>query len=80
MGMELDSEALNNLKPHEIAAHCLWELSFCSFDEEETQSALKYINDSIEELENEITAESDKSAEQRMLRTAKSSSNWSDPE
>jgi len=39
LGMEIDGTVLRKLEPHEIVAHCLWEMTFYSFDEEETQQA-----------------------------------------
>ena len=52
LGMELEAETLNILQPHEIAAHCLWEMSFYSFDEEKTQAALSDLSKRAEQLEN----------------------------
>ena len=52
LGMEIDGTALKELEPHEIVAHCLWEMTFYSFDEEETQQALNEMNETIERLEN----------------------------
>ena len=38
LGMEFEEETLTRLNPTEIVAHCLQEMTFYSFDEEETQA------------------------------------------
>jgi hypothetical protein len=59
LGMEIDEVSLKELKPHEIVAHCLWEMTFFSFDEEETQQACNELKETIAQLENDDNVDED---------------------
>lgn len=50
LGMHIDEECLADLNELEIAAHCLYEMTYVSFDEEEIKRELKELLDSIEDL------------------------------
>ena len=54
LGMEVETETLNNFKPYEIAAHCLWEMTYFSFDENKTQEKAKELNKMIEEINDQV--------------------------
>lgn len=59
LGMDLAQETINNFSELEIIAHCLYEMTFVSFDEDEIQEKLKSLNDSVEEY-NKLTDEEKK--------------------
>jgi hypothetical protein len=59
LGMDLAAETIQNFSDLEIIAHCLYEMTFISFDEEEIQEQLKSLNDSVEEF-NKLTDEEKK--------------------
>lgn len=59
LGMDLALETIKNFSELEIIAHCLYEMTFISFDEEEIQEQLKSLNDSVEEF-NKMTDEEKK--------------------
>ena len=48
--MKIDMTELNELEPYKIVTHCLWEMTFFSFDEDETQQALHYLKEISEGL------------------------------
>jgi cell division septum initiation protein DivIVA len=50
--MNLATETTNNFNELEIIAHCLYEMTFCGFNEEEIKEQFDTINDSIEEYKN----------------------------
>jgi hypothetical protein len=52
LGMNLATETTNNFNELEIIAHCLYEMTFCGFNEEEIKEQFDTINDSIEEYKN----------------------------
>lgn len=59
LGMDLAPETINSFSELEIIAHCLYEMTFISFDEDEIQEQLKSLNDSVEEF-NKLTDEEKK--------------------
>lgn len=50
LGMELDSETLRNFSDLEIISHCLYEMTFCGFDEDEIQRQFADIKDAADDL------------------------------
>ena len=52
LGMDLATETTNNFNELEIIAHCLYEMTFCGYTEEEIKEHFDTINDSIEEYKN----------------------------
>ena len=52
LGMELAPETINNFNELEIIAHCLYEMTFCGYDQEEIQTQLASINSTAEEYQN----------------------------
>lgn len=56
LGMDLAPETLQNFNELEIIAHCLFEMTFCGFDEEEIQEQfedIKKTNDELKSLSKE---------------------------
>ena len=53
-GMEIDVKTLDILKLHEIVAHCLWEMTFYSFDEEEIQAKSAELKETADEYRTEL--------------------------
>jgi hypothetical protein len=51
LGMNLAPETLKNFSDLEIIAHCLFEMTFVGYDEDEIQQELKSITDSKEAYE-----------------------------
>lgn len=49
LGMELAPETLENFNELEIIAHCLFEMTFFGYEEEEIQEQFESINDKIED-------------------------------
>ena len=49
LGMELAPETLENFNELEIIAHCLFEMIFFGYEEEEIQEQFESINDKIED-------------------------------
>lgn len=52
LGMDMATETTNNFNELEIIAHCLYEMTFCSYTEEEIKEQFNKINDNIEEYKN----------------------------
>lgn len=52
LGMEIADETLENFNELEIIAHCLFEMTFCGFEEEEIQEQFKEIEKSAEDFKN----------------------------
>lgn len=59
LGMDLAPETIKNFSNLEIIAHCLYEMTFIGYDEDEIQEQLKLLNDSVEEY-NKLTDEEKK--------------------
>ena len=55
LGMEIEIDSSNSLQPYEIVAHCLWEMSFYSFDEEKTKAIFDDLEKIVDELEAQHT-------------------------
>ena len=49
LGMELAPETLENFNELEIISHCLFEMTFFGYEEEEIQEQFESINDKIED-------------------------------
>ncbi len=52
LGMEISKESLLNFSELEIIAHCLFEMTFVGFEEEDIQDELNKMEKSIEEYKN----------------------------
>lgn len=50
--MEIDSENFTHFNNAEIAAHCLWELTFIGFDESEVDAVSDHIKSTVEGVKN----------------------------
>jgi hypothetical protein len=51
LAMPIDEKTLESFSELEIIAHCLWEMTFMGFDQEEIQEELDTINKSAEEYD-----------------------------
>lgn len=49
LAMDIATETTKNFSDPEIIAHCLFEMTFIDYDEEEIQEQFKSLNDSVEE-------------------------------
>ena len=52
LGMDLAPETLYNFNELEIIAHCLFELTFCGYEQEEIQEQFDSISKTIDDYEN----------------------------
>lgn len=52
LGMTISQATMENFSELEIIAHCLFEMTFIGFDEEEIQEEWKSLNKTIEDYEN----------------------------
>jgi len=52
LGMDLAPETIENFTELEIIAHCLYEMTFCGYDQDEIQAQLASINSTAEEYQN----------------------------
>ncbi len=52
LGMDLAPETTTNFTELEIVAHCLYEMTFIGYDEEEIKEQLDTFNDRVEEYKN----------------------------
>jgi len=52
LGMELASETLANFNELEIVSHCLFEMTFCGYEEKEIQEKFQEINKTVEDYMN----------------------------
>jgi hypothetical protein len=52
LGMSLAPETLENFKELEIISHCLHEMTFCGYEEEEIQQQFDSINKTIDDYKN----------------------------
>ena len=55
LAMELDSQTLIDFTLPEIAAHCLWEISYVSFDEDEIDITKGYLNKIVDAINKNAT-------------------------
>lgn len=53
LGYYIDNNLLNNMDKTEIVAHCLWEMTWGGFTQEEIQNHINYLNKLIEETKKE---------------------------
>jgi DNA gyrase/topoisomerase IV subunit A len=60
LGMNINQNTLNEFNELEIISHCLYEMTFFAFDEEEIQNHLASLEESIEEYK-ELSDEEKKS-------------------
>jgi hypothetical protein len=60
LGMGLAPETLDNFNELEIIAHCLFEMTFCGYQQEEIQEQFDSINKSIEEYKSLTEEEKEK--------------------
>lgn len=52
LGMKLSPETLENFNELEIISHCLYEMTFCGYEQEEIQEQLQSIKKSVEDYKN----------------------------
>ena len=52
LGMEVDQSAFTDFTELEIIAHCLYEMTFVSFDQQEIQSKMEDLERTIDEYKN----------------------------
>lgn len=52
LGMTIDKTTLQTFNELEIIAHCLYEMTFVSFDEEEIKDEMNRLKDAVEEIKN----------------------------
>ena len=52
LGMQISPETIAHFNELEIIAHCLFEMTFCGYDEEEIQEQFKSIKKSVDEYKN----------------------------
>lgn len=57
LGMEISTESLTHFSELEIIVHCLYEMTFMGFEEEEIQEEFKTIEDNIAAYKNMIAEE-----------------------
>lgn len=50
--MDIDPNTLKTFSKLEIISHCLYEMTFIGFEEEEIQAEMDRINDTVEEIKN----------------------------
>ena len=50
LGMGIAAETLEGFEPAEIAAHCLWEMTWHGFDQAKTQAFREQLNDTVASL------------------------------
>jgi len=62
LGMEVAEETANNIKlmRADIVAYCLWEMTFCGFEEEEIQNKSNEIKEAVNEIKNASPEEREK--------------------
>jgi len=52
LGMDMDKSSLLNFSELEIIAHCLYEMTFIGFEEEDIQEEFNNLEDSVDEYKN----------------------------
>lgn len=52
LGMDIDQNTLKTFNELEIISHCLYEMTFVGFEEEEIQAEMDRINGTVEEIKN----------------------------
>lgn len=52
LGMDIDTQTFENFTELEIIAHCLYEMTFVGFDEDEIQGELRSFDKTVEEYKN----------------------------
>lgn len=52
LGMELASETIANFSELEIISHCLYEMTFCGYEQEEIQEQFDSINKIVDDYKN----------------------------
>lgn len=63
LNMEIEESTANNIQlmKADIVAHCLWEMTFISYDEDEIQETLEGLKNQVKEIENMTDEERGKS-------------------
>jgi len=67
MGMKIDSETLKNYSGEQIICHCLWEMTFYGFNEDNIQKVIKEISEATFEETFEEIEEIEEEAESKEL-------------
>jgi hypothetical protein len=52
LGMSIDEDTLKEFTKEEIVTHCLWEMTFCGYDQEDIQEQMNELQDRVKEIEN----------------------------
>jgi hypothetical protein len=54
LGMEIDQETANNveLTRADIVAHCMWEMTYCGYDEKNIKEKFDNLMDQVKEIKN----------------------------
>ena len=60
LGMDIDKKSLQNFSELEIIAHCLYEMTFMGFEEEEIQAEMNKVEKDIEDYKNMTDEEKEK--------------------
>ncbi len=63
LGMEIDGETVQNYLMPEIAAHCLWEITFFGYD----KTAVQEQRDELNQMVKEIDAMSDEERKEKLI-------------
>ena len=63
LGMEIDGETAQNYSTSEIAAHCLWEMTFFGYD----KTAVQEQRDELNHIVKEINAMSDEERKEQLI-------------
>jgi len=50
LGMAVSPQTLQEFSPEEVVAHCLWEMTFISFDETEIQNTIEDLEKKVEDI------------------------------
>lgn len=61
LGMEFEPETIRDFNELEIISHCIFEMTFCAFEQDEIQNQFDQISKDIDELKNLSESERKKS-------------------
>lgn len=52
LGMKINKETLKKFSYEEIAVHCIWEMTYCGFDQQQIKNKIDELKRRVEEVEN----------------------------